>query len=252
MKILLANDDGYGAEGIKTLAEILRKHHEVWIVAPSGNRSGASSCIIMNEQQVIRKKTDNEYALDGTPTDCILCALKSDLFPSKPDVVFSGINKYGNLGTDILYSGTCAAAKQAVLCGVPGIALSVEPKIVDGCEIFDYRSLALFADKNLNLLMEYCTEYTFLNVNAPSLYPYAGVKFSSLSKRFYYDKVNIINKNDENLYSTCTGGAEVPFAGDENNDSLLVKNGYVSISSVYAEPVADLSLCAKSTSQFVL
>ena len=63
---------------------------------------------------------------------------------------------------------------------------------------------------------------------------------------------NIIRKNDENLYSTCTGGMEVPFAGDDYNDCLLVRNGYIAISSVFAEPVADKSLCAKSTSQFVL
>lgn len=252
MKILLINDDGYGAEGITVLADVLRKHHEVWILAPSENRSGASSCIIMNRQLPLRKKAVNEYALDGTPTDCVLCALKGDLFPSKPDVVFSGINKYGNLGTDILYSGTCAAAKEATLQGIPSIALSVEPVSANGNERFDYESLALFAEKNMNVLVGLCTDKTFLNVNAPSVVPYAGVQFASLSKRFYNDKVNIIIKNDEKVYSTCAGGAEVSFEGDTANDSLLVKKGYVAISSVYAEPVADLSLCAKSTNQFVL
>ena len=253
MKILLTNDDGYGAEGIKTLAEVLKTHHhEVWILAPSGNRSGASSCIIMNEQLAIKNKAQYEYTLDGTPTDCIICALKTDLFPSKPDVVLSGINKYGNLGTDILYSGTCAAAKQAVIYGIPAIALSVEPKVSDEGEFFNYKALAEFVAKNLNSLMAYCTDKNFLNINAPSNFSYAGVKFASLSKRLYNDKVNIIRKNDENLYSTCTGGMEVPFAGDDYNDCLLVRNGYIAISSVFAEPVADKSLCAKSTSQFVL
>ncbi len=252
MKILLTNDDGYNAEGIKVLADVLREHHDVWILAPSENNSGASSSIIMNRNQLIKKEADYEYSLNGTPTDCIMCAFKSQLFPTKPDFVFSGINKYGNLGTDILYSGTCAAAKQAVLYGVPGIALSVEPEIQNGKEIFNYKALANFAENNLSLLMRYCTDTTFLNVNAPSKYPYAGVKFASLSKRFYNDKVNIIQKNDENLSSTCTGGMEVLFTGDDSNDSLLVKNGYVALSAIYAEPVADLSLCNKSTDQFLL
>ena len=252
MNILLTNDDGYGADGIMVQAEILRKDNEVWILAPSANRSGASSSIVMNSCQRIEKKGRNEYALDGTPADCILCAMKSNLFPSKPDIVFSGINKYGNLGTDIIYSGTCAAARQAVLDGIPGIALSVEPMRIDGKEYFDYESLSHFAALNIKSLLECCPSGCFINVNAPSVKSYVGVKFASLSKRFYNDKVNIISKNDENLYSTCTGGIEVPFTGDSNNDSLLVKEGYVTISAVYADSVADLSLCNKSTSQFVL
>lgn len=250
MNILITNDDGYGAEGIVELSRVLRKNHTVWIVAPAENRSGASSSIIMSKYQSFEKKSDNEYSLDGSPADCVICAVKSNIFPSKPDVVLSGINKYGNLGTDVIYSGTCAAARQAAIYGIPGIALSVEPD--SSKEVFNYTALAEFVDKNLTTLLEYCTPNRFLNINAPSVSSFSGIKFASLSKRLYKDKVNIIQKNDDKLYSICTGDMKIPFTGDDCNDNLLVNNGYIAISAIYAEPVADVSLCTKSTSQFVL
>ena len=261
MKILLTNDDGYDAEGIVSLYEALKGEHELCMVAPSGNRSGASSSFSPFQKHFLRKHSEGMYSLDGTPVDCILSALKGKYLPFVPDVVLSGINRGGNLGTDIMYSGTCGAARQACLAGIPAVALSCEYcRDADGNYIFDYRRLAEFASKNLSALIAHCgTEDErkhlypyFVNVNAPSGIPYRGIKFASISQRIYHDKVNITQENDENLYSTCIEGGEVSSVGDEGCDALLIQSGFLAVSCVYTEPVADLSFCGKGTSQFIL
>ena len=128
MKILLANDDGIEAKGIQVLAARLeRDGHEVYVIAPDSNRSAVSHHITMYNVNTLKAAGKNRWACSGYPSDCVCIGLKSNLFDFKFDVVISGINEGANMGTDIIYSGTCGAARQAVLDGVPAIALSVDP-----------------------------------------------------------------------------------------------------------------------------
>ena len=161
MKLLLTNDDGIDAPGIQTLASVLRREHEVWIVAPLRNKSGASSSLNMWKNLYLEQRSDKDFALDGTPVDCVLSALTGGYLPSRPDAVISGINRGYNLGTDAIYSGTCGAARQASLTGIPGIALSVDknPFSASGSAAdseYNYASLAEFALKNLKNLLVLC------------------------------------------------------------------------------------------------
>ncbi len=260
MRILLTNDDGYGSEGIETLASVLSDEHEVWVVAPATNKSGASSSINIQKKLRLERRGVNRYALEGTPADCVLSALKGGYLPGLPDVVLSGINRDENMGTDIVYSGTCAAARQACLGGVPSVALSTKHgEREDGEFFFIYESLAVFVKRNLSGLISLCGAREaetgnfpyFPNINAPSRSVFKGVSFASLCKRLYHDRVNIETENDETVYSTCVGGDAVPSHGSGADDATLVEKGYVAISVLYAEPKADLSFCNQDASQFV-
>ena len=114
VRILLSNDDGISSEGLHTLYESVRPLGEVIVVAPDREQSAAGHSLSLHRPLRINARGDEWYAVDGTPTDCVNLALNGLLKDRPPDIVLSGINKGGNLGDDITYSGTVAAAKEAV------------------------------------------------------------------------------------------------------------------------------------------
>jgi 5'-nucleotidase len=232
MKILLTNDDGIHAEGLLALVKYLEKKHEVWVVAPDRNRSGVSHGITMAEPLKLCQLAENRFSCSGVPADCTFTAING-ILNEYPDVVISGINKGPNLGTDIIFSGTAAAARQASFYGIPGIAVS----LASFEEPLDYSALADFVSKNIEKLVTLCEKDIFLNINADSLSSYKGYKFTSLSKRSYKDKVSVYNAPDGKLYSFFVGGGVESF-GDEDSDEKAVSEGYVSISRVLSQPVS--------------
>ena len=123
MILLLTNDDGLGAPGLDALESKLRNVHDVWTIAPVREMSGQSHSITLNEGLKLNRFPDRRFAVHGTPVDCVNLGFQA-VMPRLPDLVISGINKGPNLGTDILYSGTCAAAREAALRGVPSVAVS--------------------------------------------------------------------------------------------------------------------------------
>ena len=243
MRILLANDDGIEAKGINVLAARLEKDgHEVYVIAPDSNRSAVSHHITMYNANTLKEDGKNRWACGGYPSDCVCIGLKSDLFDFKFDLVISGINEGANMGTDIIYSGTCGAARQAVLAGVPGIALSVDPEEwTPECRAkMKYEALADFAAKNLDQLMALASTEVprmFVNVNGASRDSYLGVKYcQSLCIREYGDKLKIVDVDGRKESHFVPGGA-LP-RKDESCDAYVVKEGYIAISRVYAEPLA--------------
>ena len=126
-RILISNDDGIEAPGIKVLARIAATlSADVWVVAPETEQSGAGHSLTLRRPLRIRQVEERRYAVDGTPTDCVLLAINEILSDRKPTLVLSGINRGGNLGEDVTYSGTVAAAMEGTVLGVPSIALSQE------------------------------------------------------------------------------------------------------------------------------
>jgi len=124
-RILISNDDGIDAPGLRVLETVARTLcGAVWVVAPEHEQSGAGHSLTLRRPLRIRKVTEQRYAVDGTPTDCVLLAIKFIMKDARPTLVLSGINGGGNLGEDITYSGTVAAAMEATLLGVPAVALS--------------------------------------------------------------------------------------------------------------------------------
>lgn len=124
MKILLTNDDGIHAPGLKTLEKIARQlSDDVWIVAPAQEQSGAGHSLSLTNPLRMQKLDERRFAVAGTPTDCVMMALRK-VVEGTPDLVLSGVNRGANLAEDVTYSGTVAAAMEATLLGVPSIALS--------------------------------------------------------------------------------------------------------------------------------
>jgi len=124
-RILLTNDDGIHATGLKVLEGIARKlSDDVWVVAPESEQSGASHSLTLRQPLRLRRVDERRYAVDGTPTDSVLMAIGHLLTDHRPDLVLSGVNRGANLGEDVTYSGTVAAAMEGTLLGVPSIALS--------------------------------------------------------------------------------------------------------------------------------
>ncbi|WP_029011260.1 5'/3'-nucleotidase SurE [Azospirillum halopraeferens] len=129
-RILISNDDGIQAAGIRTLERIARTlSDDVWVVAPEAEQSAASHSLTIHRPLRLRQVGDKRYTVDGTPTDCVLLAINHILRDHKPTLVLSGVNHGSNIGEDVTYSGTIAAAMEATLLGVPAIALSqhIEP-----------------------------------------------------------------------------------------------------------------------------
>lgn len=240
MNLLLTNDDGYSAKGLNTLLNYLSSEHNVFVVAPESNRSAVSHCITMHKNLEIKQYDKNIWSCSGSPVDCVITALKSSLLPVKIDAVISGINAGANIGTDILYSGTCAAAREGVLHGIPSVAFSLDNEGLDSSEFVHFDVLADFALKNLETLVSLAKierPYAFVNVNALSIPKYKGAKLTKqLSIREYGDFVTLKQKDDccESIFQ---GGVPVSSC-DIHSDYYACSNGYVSVSCVYAEPIS--------------
>lgn len=124
-RVLISNDDGIHAPGLKIMEHIARAVcKEVWVVAPETEQSATGHSLTLRRPLRIHKISDKKYSIDGTPTDCILLAINEIMKDCPPDLVLSGVNRGGNLGEDVTYSGTVAAAMEATLLGYPAIAFS--------------------------------------------------------------------------------------------------------------------------------
>ncbi|MCW9040121.1 MAG: 5'/3'-nucleotidase SurE, partial [Rhodospirillales bacterium] len=124
-RVLIANDDGILAPGLILLERIMKKAcKEVWVVAPETEQSGAGHSLSLRRPLRLRKISPRRFAVDGTPTDCVLMAVREVMKDNPPDLVLSGINLGANLGEDVTYSGTVAACFEGTLLGIPSIALS--------------------------------------------------------------------------------------------------------------------------------
>lgn len=152
--------------------------------------------------------------------------------PVRPDVVVSGINRGANLGTDILYSGTAAAARQAAIEGIPGIAVS----LVSETDEYFWEPLARFVLDNLESLVLLCERDVFVNINAPSIAAYQGARMTGISRRDYRDSIIMHDGPDGCKYSFFRGG-KIRTDGDGSTDWDAVEAGHVSVSRVLAQPV---------------
>ncbi len=168
MRILISNDDGYLAPGLRALAEALASIAEIIVVAPDSNRSGASNSLSLDRPLSVQQAANGFYFVNGTPTDCVHVAL-TGMLDYRPDLVVSGINNGQNMGDDTLYSGTVAAATEAYLFGIPAIAFS---QVEHGWEHVD-AAARMAREIVLRRFDELPSPY-LLNVNIPNL-PYEAL-----------------------------------------------------------------------------
>jgi len=189
-RILVTNDDGIESPGIKLLEEMARAlSSDVWIVAPEQEQSAASHSLTTRRPLRMAEVAPQRYAVDGTPTDCVMLAVKHLLRERRPELVLSGINGGGNVGEDLTYSGTVAAAMEATLLDIPAIALSQH--FVDG-EPICWETAARFAPGVIRRLTQLpWPEHTLMNVNFPDEAPQAvrGIAVTSQGKRAIADNL---------------------------------------------------------------
>lgn len=232
MRILVTNDDGHLATGIRTLARAAAELGEVSIVAPDREQSASSHSLTLHYPLRARGASDNVIVLDGTPTDCVMVAV-GELLIERPDIVLSGVNHGANLGDDVLYSGTVAAAMEATILGIPAIALSftgTEPE-----EIADWSSVITTLLEQLVLREDFPTE-TLLNVNLPPVRPdqVAGVRITTLGRRAYVDSLTRAQDPSGREYFWI-GGGESHWWGGPNSDFRAVHSGCISVTPLHLD-----------------
>jgi 5'-nucleotidase len=242
MKILLTNDDGIESEGICTFAAFLEaKGHETYVLAPDGNRSGMSSAItIVSAPLTIEKRGPRAWCCSGQPADCVILALK--VLPVTPDLVVSGINAGANMGTDILYSGTVGAARQAALYGIPAVALSLV-----GRQPFPWDRAVAYAAGQLEEYAAFWKPGIFVNVNIPHDACPEGTLITFPGLRIYNNDATFYEAPDGRTYCFVKLDGDVSsealVAKEPGSDLDAVSRNLVSISPVYIHPVVRQDLC---------
>lgn len=240
MRILLSNDDGYEAAGIKTLAAALKSVADVTVVAPDRDRSGASNSLTLESPIRAHSMSDGVIRVDGTPTDCVHLAI-TGLLAEEPDMVISGINDGANMGDDVLYSGTVAAAMEGRFLGLPAIAVSMANHAPRHFDTAAKVIIKILKQLKTNPL----PQDIILNINVPDLAydDLSGLLVTRLGHRHKAEPV--IKEKDprgRDIYWVGPPGAEQD-AG-EGTDFYAVRNGYVSITPIQVDLTRHESLAS--------
>lgn len=223
--ILLTNDDGIAAEGLRSLERALESLGRIVIVAPELEQSASSHAITLDKPLRIKEFAANRYTVSGTPTDCVLAAVHS-ILDRKPDLVVSGINHGPNMGEDVHYSGTVAAALEGCILGITAMAVS----LVSWTQLqFDGASAA--AETLARRLLAWRGERTALwNVNVPAIASsdIKGIKVTKLGSRVYNDII-VRKKDPRGKDYFWIGGGEPGWSTEANSDFAAVSAGFVSV-----------------------
>lgn len=232
MRILCTNDDGYLASGLRVLASAARSLGEVTIVAPDREQSATSHSLTIHHPLRARRATDGALVVDGTPTDCVIVGV-GELMRHRPDVVLSGINHGPNMGEDVLYSGTVAAAMEATVLGIPAVAVSYTGDQLESLETWEDLVAGLLAGI---LGQKSFPEDTLLSVNLPPVAPHEvkGVRITSLGRRRYQDSITRAKDPSGREYFWIGGGV-TEWKGSPDSDFRAIEEGYVSVTPLHLD-----------------
>jgi 5'-nucleotidase len=232
MKVLLTNDDGIHAEGLWSLYDRFVPQHDVTIVAPDRERSAVGHAITLHQPlratRIALNGRGEGYAVNGTPADCIKLGIL-EILVERPDVVIAGINVGANVGVNLNYSGTVAAAKEAALCGAIGIAVSIEGQKADYCD----DAARFIAELAETVTQKGLPFGTFLNVNIPnlSLQEIAGIQISRQGVQMLSESLEKrVDPRDRIYY--WQGRDRQSFGNDLEIDGTALIRNYISITPV--------------------
>ena len=231
MKILVTNDDGIFSEGIKTLAESLSDLGKVWVVAPDRERNAISHALTLHHPLRVVSISQQHYAVNGTPADCINIGV-NQILREKPDLIVSGINKGANLADDINYSGTVAAAVEGALMGIPSFAISLA-----AVEDFKFKPAADFALRLARSITKNgLPPRTLLNVNVPD----TGGKEINLYKITIQGRNTHCNTIEEKVDPRGVkyywiGRKDEGFQEDDDSDLKAISQDFISITPVQVD-----------------
>lgn len=236
MRLLLTNDDGILAHGLGCLARAAEPLGEITIVAPDREQSATSHSLTLHHPLRPVRRADGAYQVDGTPTDCVMLAVEA-LMPKRPDFVLSGVNHGQNMGEDVLYSGTVAAAMEGLALGIPSIALSfaggdlrADPALID-----DQVPVLTDVLRHLTTLPSFPKDM-LLNVNLPPLPGAAikGMRLTRLGRRVYSDSLTPM-KDPWGREIYWIGGGSINWSGSEDSDFRAVQEGYISVTPLHLD-----------------
>ncbi len=226
--ILVTNDDGVYAPGIRALYEAVRGLGRAVIVAPERDKSAVSHSLTMNRPLRVRQLEENVFTLDGTPTDCVTIGTNKVL-PEKPALLVSGINPGPNLGDDISYSGTVSAAIEGTMYGIPSLAFSLA-----GEAPFDFDVAAGVAWKLSSMALEFgLPDDTLLNINIPqrAAGEIRGIRFTRQGRRIYHNAIQE-NYDPWGRKHYWIGGGTVQWSGGDNTDEQVLRDGFISVTPI--------------------
>ncbi len=232
LNILCTNDDGYLSLGIGVLQRAATSLGNVVTVAPDREQSATSNSLTLHHPLRLRSSQDGVWVVDGTPTDCVIVAVNS-LLSERPDLCVSGVNHGSNMGEDVLYSGTVAAAMEATVIGIPAVALSWcgdFPKELQTCEELVARVLGEILSRGP------FPEDTLFNVNFPAIDPgeVQGIRITSLGRRRYADSITRGRDPSGKEYHWI-GGGQVTWRGSEHSDFKAIDDGFISVTPLHLD-----------------
>lgn len=236
MRLLLTNDDGILAQGLECLRAAAEPLGEVTVVAPDREQSATSHSLTLHHPLRPIRRGERRWQVDGTPTDCVMLAIEA-LMPERPDFVLSGINHGQNMGEDVLYSGTVAAAMEGLALGVPSIAISFAGGDLraDVSQLQEQVKVLSPLLKHLTSLADFPRD-TLFNVNLPPVAAgqVKGVKLTRLGRRVYSESVAPM-KDPWGRQIYWIGGGEISWTGEPDSDFRAVEDGYVSVTPLHLD-----------------
>ncbi len=236
MRLLCTNDDGILAHGLDCLVRAAEPLGEVTVVAPDREQSATSHSLTLHHPVRPVQRAERRFQVDGTPTDCVMLAVEA-LMPERPDFVLSGINHGQNMGEDVLYSGTVAAAMEGLSLGVPAIAISY----AGGDLRADVSRLEEQVATLSNLLrhltsLRHFPKDTLLNINLPPITGAGvkGVRLTRLGRRVYSNSIAPMRDPwGRQIY--WIGGGSLTWTGESDSDFQAVQDGYISVTPLHLD-----------------
>ncbi len=239
MRILLTNDDGYHAPGLKVLEDIAAMlSDDVWVVAPADEQSGAGHSLTITRPLRVRKHADRRYAVAGTPTDAVMMALARIMKDSPPDLILSGVNRGGNLAEDVTYSGTVSAAMEGALAGVRSIALSQVYAREGMGDVVPFEAASAWGEKVLRPLLDApLAPRTLVNINFPAraAADVRGVRVVAQGLRDY-GRLQIVTNRDPRGYEYHWFGLGPAIETPAHSTDLeAVHDGFIAITPLHLD-----------------
>jgi 5'-nucleotidase len=248
LRLLCTNDDGILAYGLACLVEAAEPLGEITVVAPDREQSATSHSLTLHHPVRPIERGERRFQVDGTPTDCVMLAVEA-LMPERPDFVLSGINHGQNMGEDVLYSGTVAAAMEGLSLGIPSVAISFA-----GGDLRADVSMLKDQIEPLRKLLKHILAltsfpaFTLLNINLPPLRgdDIRGWRLTRLGRRVYSDSIKAM-QDPWGRQIFWIGGGSIEWSGEETSDFRAIQEGYISVTPLHLDLTHHAMLAAAET-----
>ena len=233
--ILVTNDDGVHSPGLLSLFHAMKNLGNAYIIAPDRERSAVSHSLTLHRPLKVEELRNQVYSMNGTPTDCVAVGINK-ILPEKPAFVVSGINRGGNLGDDITYSGTVSAAIESTIMGIPAFAISLVITKENASTLY-FDTAAQIASDIAKYILEYSLPYdTLLNVNVPNIpaQDITGINLTRQGKRIYDESIQeIFDPHGEKHY--WIGGGQPYWEHGEDTDIKAIQDNHVSVTPIHLD-----------------